>query len=370
MTSDSTDSLDNSTDAVGRTLRWGVLGTAGINDVVLPAMQASRYGRVTAIASRSQAKADEQAHRFGIATAHEGYERLLADPEVDAVYVPLPNFLHKPWVLAAIAAGKHVLCEKPMTLTASDADELRSAAAAAGVVLAEGFMYGHHPRYDRIRAILRSGEIGPVRGISATFTFDASDEVDITAFAGNPGGGAVYDVGCYLTHVARHLLAAEPTAVTASAQWSAAHGDIDMMTAALVEFGDVALLLQCGMWTADKDTVEVLGTTGRIEVPSAFFCAPGQEGFEVHVGDEHRTEVVPAPNQYALQADDLAAAVLHGTPLRYPAADAAANATVLEALLRSARTRTRVPLDATSRPPAGHDTAPAGPKPLTAQRPA
>ncbi len=356
------------TAAGGRTLRWGVLGTAGINDAVLPAIQGSQHGRVTAIASRSLAKAEDRARRFGITTAYEGYEQLLADPQVDAVYLPLPNYLHKPWVLAAVAAGKHVLCEKPMALTAGDAEEMAAAAEAAGVLLAEGFMYGHHPRYDRIRDILRSGEIGPVRSISAAFTFDASAELDLTAFAGHPGGGAVYDVGCYLVHVARHLLATEPTAVTASAQWSKEHGDIDMMTAALVELDDVTLLMQCGMWTADKDTVEILGSAGRIEIPSAFFCAPGREGFDVHVGEESRTEVVSAANQYSLQADDLASAVLFGTPLRYGRGDVTANTVVLEACLRSARTHARVPLGAASRPPSGHDTAPARPNPLTAQR--
>jgi predicted dehydrogenase len=333
--------------AAGR-IRWGVLGTAGIVDRVVPAMQQCRLGTVTAIASRAEERATTTAQRLGVPTSYGSYEELLADPAVDAVYVPLPNFLHREWVLAAIAAGKHVLCEKPMALTAADAHEMRAAADAAGVRLAEAFMYGHHPRYDRIEQILASGEIGPVRSITATFTFDASDEMDATAFAGHPGGGAVYDVGCYLTHVGRRLLHREPDAVTTSAQWSARHGDIDMLTAGLVEFGDVPLLLQCGMWAADKDWVEILGTAGRIEVPSAFFCAPGQEGFDVRVGDESRHEVVPAPDHYTLQADDLAATVLHGVPPRYPPGDAAANAAVLEACLRSARSRRRVAIQVTA----------------------
>ena len=327
-----------------RRLRWGVLGTAGINDAVVPAIQASELGEVTAIASRSPAKAEEHARRFGIPTAYEGYEVLLADPDVDAVYLPLPNHLHHPWVLRAVAAGKHVLCEKPMALTADQAGEMRAAADSAGVVLTEGFMYGHHPRYDRVREILRSGEIGPVRSISAAFTFDASDETGLTAFAGNPGGGALYDVGCYLLHVSRHLLEREPDAVTIAAQWSSAHGDIDMLAAGMLEFGDVPVLIRCGMWAADSDVVEVIGRRGRIVLPSAFFCAEGREGIEVHLGGQVRTELVAAPNHYSVQADDLARAALYGESPRYPGPDAAANLTVLQACLVSAREQRRVVL--------------------------
>lgn len=327
-----------------RRLRWGVLGTAGINDAVVPAIQASELGEVTAIASRSPAKAEEHARRFGIPTAYEGYEVLLADPDVDAVYLPLPNHLHHPWVLRAVAAGKHVLCEKPMALTADQAGEMRAAADSAGVVLTEGFMYGHHPRYDRVREILRSGEIGPIRSISTSFTFDAGDETGLTAFAGNPGGGALYDVGCYLLHVSRHLLEREPDAVTIAAQWSSAHGDIDMLSAGMLEFGDVPVLIRCGMWAADQDVVEVIGRHGRIVLPSAFFCAEGADGIEIHLGDEVRTEVIAAPNHYSVQADDLARAALYGDSPRYPGSDAAANLTVLQACLVSAREQRRVEL--------------------------
>jgi predicted dehydrogenase len=325
-----------------RRLRWGVLGTAGINDKVVPAIQASELGEVTAIASRSLDKARAHARRLAIPTAHDGYESLLADPDIDVVYLPLPNHLHHPWVLRAAAAGKHILCEKPMALTAAQAEEMRAAAAAAGVVLAEGFMYGHHPRYDRVREILMSGEIGPVRSISTAFTFDASDEPGLTAFAGNEGGGALYDVGCYLVHVSRLLLGREPDAVTIAAQWSPAHGDIDMLSAGLLEFGDIPVLIRCGMWAADQDTVEVVGKTGRLLLPSAFFCAEGSSGIEVHVGEQVRTEVIDAPDHYSTQADDLARAVLSGEPLRYPATDPAANLAVLEACLRSAREKRRV----------------------------
>jgi len=333
-------------------LRWGVLGTAGINHDTVPAIMAADGCEVLAIASRTQERARSEAEALGIARPYASYSALLSDPEVDAVYLSLPNFLHREWVLAAVAAGKHVLCEKPMAITASDAREMVDAARAAGVLLAEAFMYEHHPRYDRLHEIVRSGEIGAVRSISGTFTFDASDEMGLTAFAGHPGSGAVYDVGCYVVHAARRLLGTEPLAVTAYAQVSEPHGGIDMMTSALVEFpGDVALLLQCGMWTADEDSLHVLGSAGRIDVPSAFFCAEADGRFTVHVGDVERTETVPDARHYVVQAERFAAAVREGTPLRYPDDDPVLGAAVLEALTRSWQTHERVLIDTTAAGP-------------------
>jgi D-xylose 1-dehydrogenase (NADP+, D-xylono-1,5-lactone-forming) len=326
-----------------RRLRWGVLGTAGITARVVPAMARSEHGEVVAIASRRLDRAREQARLLGVPAAFGSYGELLADPAVDAVYIPLPNFLHREWVLAAVAAGKHVLCEKPLAITADEAQEMVDAAHAAGVLLAEAFMYGHHPRYDRLHEIVRSGEIGGIRSITGTFTFDASDEPEQTLFAGNPGSGATYDVGCYVLHAARTMLGTEPLAVTAHAQVSEAHGGIDMMTCALAEFPDgVSLLLQCGLWTADEDSLRILGSKGRIEVPSAFFAAPGAEGFTVQVGDRLRHEQVPDVDHYTLQADRLARAVLFGSPLRYPAQDPVRGAAALEACVRSLRSRSRV----------------------------
>ena len=324
-------------------LRWGVLGTAGITATVVPAIARSEHGQVVAIASRTIGRARDQARFLGVPTAYGSYGELLADPAIDVVYIPLPNFLHREWVLAAIAAGKHVLCEKPLAITAGQAQEMVDAADAAGVVLAEAFMYGHHPRYDRLHEIVRSGEIGEVRSITGTFTFDASDEPDATVFAGHPGSGATYDVGCYVLHAARTMLGAEPLAVTAHAQVSTAHGSVDMMTCALVEFPEgISLLLQCGMWAADEDSLRILGSKGRIEVPSAFFAAAGSEGFTVLVGDQRRDEQVPHADHYALQADRLARAVLFGSPLRYPAEDPVRGAAALEACVQSLRTRSRV----------------------------
>ena len=326
-----------------RRVRWGVLGTAGITERVVPAIALSEHSEVVAVASRDLGRAQDHAGLLGIPVAYGSYEDLLADPSIDAVYVPLPNFLHRAWVLAAVAAGKHVLCEKPLAITADEAQEMVDAADAAGVLLAEAFMYGHHPRYDRLHEIVRSGEIGQVRGITGTFTFDASDEPDLTGFAGHPGSGALYDVGCYVLHAARTMLGTEPLAVTAHAQRSETHGGIDMMTGALVEFPDgVSLLLQCGMWTADEDTLRILGSKGRIDVPSAFFATPGADGFTVAVGEHLRTELAEPVDHYTLQAERFAAAVLFGAPLRYAASDPVRGAAALEACVRSLHSQSRV----------------------------
>lgn len=333
-------------------LRWGVLGTAGINHAIVPAIQAAANCEVFAIASRSPERARQQADALGIPHSYGTYEAMLADPEVDAIHLSLPNFLHLEWVLAAVAAGKHVLCEKPMAITARDAQQMVDAARAAGVLLAEAFMYEHHPRYDRLHAIVRTGEIGDVRSISGTFTFDASDETGLTAFAGHPGSGAVYDVGCYVVHAARRLLGTEPLAVTALAQVSVPHGDIDMMTSALVEFpGDVSLLMQCGMWTADEDSLRILGSAGRIEVSSAFFCASGSVDFTVHNTSGARIEILPEATHYTVQAERFAAGVLQGSPLRYPDDDPVRGAAVLESLTSSWQTHERVLVGSTSAGP-------------------
>lgn len=327
-------------------VRWGVLGTAGITETVVPAMSRSACTEVVAIASRALDRAERTAQDLGIAKAYPSYDELLADPEIEAVYIPLPNFLHLRWVLAAAAAGKHILCEKPMAITADDARLMVEAATSADVVLVEAFMYGNHPRYDRIHQIIRSGEIGEVRAVRGTFTFNASDETDLTAFAGHAGGGSLYDVGCYVMHAARQLLAAEPLAVTANAQISPEHGDIDMMTSALVEFPNgVSLLLQCGMWAADEDTLTVLGSNGRIEVPSAFFAARGNDGFTVMVDGEVRHESAPDVDHYTLQADMVSQAVRSGSPVRYGSQDPVQGAAALEACITSLRTHTRVAIE-------------------------
>ncbi len=275
-------------------VRWGILGAASINSAMAPAIVTASNAELVAIASRTTARAEAAAREFGAGRAVSGYDALLADPDIDAVYIPLPNALHHEWVLRAAAAGKHVLCEKPMAVTAQDAREMTAACEAAGVLLAEAFMYAHHPRYARIAEILGSGEIGTPRAVLTTFSFDASDELDHSGFQGMPGSGAIYDVGCYAIDSARRLLRREPVAVTATAMESQLHGDIDLATSALVEFDDgLSLLFRVDMAGADTDTLEIIGSAGRIVVPHAFICGLDDGDFVVWTGDDARTEVSP-----------------------------------------------------------------------------
>jgi len=326
-------------------LRWGILGCAGIAiRSCIPGIQQSQTGVVAAIASRDLQKSQETAAKLDIPTAYGSYEELLDDPDIDAVYIPLPNHLHKEWTIRAAQAGKHVLCEKPAALNTAEVEEMVAACEEAGVQFAEAFMYRHHPRYERIQAIIASGEIGDVRGIHSTFTFNNPGDSKNVRFVKAWGGGSMYDVGCYPISVARLLLGREPEAVTTHALFSPDHDNVDMMMSGLVEFSDnVALTFDCGMWANFRNTLEVLGTTGRIEVPSAFVARTEEDGlFYVITGDGRREEQVPYVNQYALQADDMAYAAWGEKALRFAPSDAIRNMKVIDACLQSASERARV----------------------------
>lgn len=326
-------------------IRWGILGTASIaKRSVIPGIRDSRTGIVTAIASRDIHNATEAAKELNIPQAYGSYEQLLHDPDIDAVYIPLPNHLHKEWTIRAVRAGKHVLCEKPLALNAEEAREMAAAAESAGVRLAEAFMYRHHPRYVQIKEMIRSGAIGDIRGIHGTFTFNNAAAESNVRFYREMGGGALYDVGCYPISAARMLLDEEPEAVTCHAMFSPRHDHVDMMMAGLVEFPHhIALTFDCGMWAAFRNTLQILGTDGLIDVPSAFIAQQDASANFFVTDSEGRREIeVPHVNHYALQADDLGDSIHKGTPLAYNAWDSVKNMAVIDACLQSAQTRSRV----------------------------
>jgi xylose dehydrogenase (NAD/NADP) len=330
---------------VNRPVRWGVLGVAGITEATLPAMLASPAVELIGIASRDGARAKTAAERYGI-EPFDGYDALLADPRIEAVYLPVPNAQHAQWTIRAARAGKHVLCEKPLAVTEAEAQEIVTAATEAGVVLGEAFMYAHHPRFALIKEVIASGRIGAIRSIHTVFTFDASDELGHSGFQGAPGSGATYDVGCYAIHTARHLLNAEPEAVTAHASVSDRHGDVDMSTAMLMEFADgVSSTAQVGMWSADQDTIEITGATGRITVPHAFLCGPDDGDFTVSVDGVTEAVVVPAVDHYVSQVESFCATVRGEAPFPFGPDDAVAGVRVLEAVSASWRQRRRVVLN-------------------------
>jgi predicted dehydrogenase len=326
-------------------IRWGIIGCAGIaKRAVIPGIQQSETGEVSAIASRGLEKAKQTAEELNIPTAYGSYEELLADPNIDGVYIPLPNHLHKEWAIRAAEAGKHVLCEKPLAINASEAEEMVEACEKAGVVFAEAFMYRYHPRYTMIQDIIKSGEIGELRGIHGNFTFNNSKDMGNVRYKQEWGGGSLYDVGVYPISAARMLLDQEPQAATVHALFSEEHDNVDMMASGILEFDKgVALTFDCGMWAAFRNHLEILGTEGRIEVPSAFVVNQDEtDNFYVFTNDGRREVEVPRLNQYALQADALGRSIRTGEPLPFPATDAILNMKVLDACLTSAKERRRV----------------------------
>lgn len=328
-------------------LRFGILGCARIAvQAVIPAIQKSELGVVAAIASRDSEKAKQKAEELQIPVSYGSYEELLADSSIDAVYIPLPNHLHREWVIKAARAGKHVICEKPLSLSERHAVQMVEACEMFNVKLAEAFMYRYHPRYARIREIIRSGEIGEVRGLHGVFTFNNADAESDVRFHPEMGGGGLLDVGCYPISAARYLLGQEPEAATMHALFSPDHNNVDMMASGLVEFpGGVSLTFQCGMWADFSNTLDIHGTTGRIHLPAAFLTNDDNSpAFTVYANGQARIEEAASVNPYILQVDAFAKSILHGEPLIFDAWDAVSNMRVLEACLHSAKEKARIVL--------------------------
>jgi predicted dehydrogenase len=327
-------------------LRWGILGCAAIADrAVIPAIQASETGELVGIASRSEGKAKEKAEQFAIPKHYDSYEALLADADIDAVYIPLPNHLHLEWTLAAAKAGKHILCEKPLALNAEEAQRMVDYCKEAGVHLAEAFMYRHHPRIARVKEIIASGEIGELRAIRGVFTYNGAESKGDIRQVKAWGGGGLYDVGVYPLSAARWITGAEPEAVTAHALFSPEHDNVDMMASGLVEFaGGVALTFDCGMWASFRNELEIVGTKGSITLKPSFLPNKHNDGITVQVGDQLREEKPYAVDAYVAQADQFARVVWGHEEPAYPAQDAVANMKLVEACLESAHKRERISL--------------------------
>lgn len=320
-----------------RSLKWGVLSTANIGRAAVnPAIQASSNGELVAVASRDGERACTFAEAHGIPRAHGSYDALLEDAEIDAVYVPLPNGLHREWVIRLAEAGKHVLCEKPLALNEAECIEMEEAARANGVRLMEAFMYRFHPRIGRVRERIAAGDIGALRMIRSSFTFKLT-RADNIRWDPALGGGALMDVGCYCVNVSRTIAGAEPLEAQAFAKWS--DRGVDSELVGTLRFpGDVVAHFDCALTMERNEVFEAAGTDGVISVPSAFL--PGTDDAPIHIDrgrDGRSTDVVPGDDEYRLMVEHFAEAVLNDRPFRYPAAEAAANMRVIEALYRSAR---------------------------------
>ncbi|NBD28155.1 Gfo/Idh/MocA family oxidoreductase [Paenibacillus sp. T1] len=313
----------------------------------IPSVRSSDTHEIAAVASRDVTRARTFADKHGIPDAYGSYMELLADPNIDAVYVPLPNHMHREWTIHAARAGKHVLVEKPMAVSERDAVQMVEACEQFGVHFQENVMYRYHPRYDRIKEIVHSGEIGSVRAIHGVFTSDRSAMEGDIRFRQEMGGGGMYDIGCYLLSAARYVLEKEPAAATMQALFSPEHGGVDMMASGLVEFpGDAAFTFQCGLWADFANTLEIRGTHGTIRLPSAFSLRSDlSPDIQVTVRGEMRIEPFERGNQQLLLLNRFARAALYGEPEPVSPWDGVRTIRVIEACLASARDKRRVVIE-------------------------
>ena len=326
-----------------RTLRWGIVGTASIAEsAFIPAMQNSERGRVTAIAGRDANKARQMAERAGVEKSYGSYEELMQDSDIDAVYIPLPNHLHKEWTVQAARAGKHVLCEKPAALNAGEAEEMLKVCEEEGVLFAEAFMYRYGGKHARVREILESGEIGDLRSMHGVFNYCTPDDTGNVRFNRSMGGGSIYDIGVYPISAARMIAGCEPLWASAHAFFSSRHDDVDMAASGLLAFPDgLALTFECGMWSYNRSYFEITGTHGRIELPFMFGWRENPQ-IVVCTDRERREERLPEVNHYTLQADAFARAVFGEAKLPFASEDALHNMRAVDACLQSAREGRRV----------------------------
>jgi len=322
-------------------VRWGVLSTAKIGiDKVIPATAAAERCEVVAIASRDLERARAAASELGIARAFGSYEDLLADPDVDAVYNPLPNHLHAEWTIAAARAGKHVLCEKPLATTSADAERMIQACEAEGVLLMEAFMYRLHPTWEAVTSLVASGRIGELKTVQSWFSYFNDDPGDIRNLV-ETGGGALYDIGCYCVNLSRMLFGAEPERVGGSVLRDPVMG-IDVLTSGILDFGDVVATFTCSTRAEPDQRVHIYGTEGRISLEIPFNIPPDRPtrvsltaGGDPPVRPETEVFTFDPANEYTIQAERFAAAVLDGGRVPIPPSDAVGNLRVIEELFRS-----------------------------------
>lgn len=315
-------------------VRWGILGTARINRRLVPAFKASRRGQLAAIASRDLARAGAHAREYDIPRAVAGYQTLLDDPSIDAVYIPLPNTEHVRWTLAAIAAGKHVLCEKPLVLDPRDVDRIAAAASAAGVIVEEGFMYRHEPLTAKVVSLLNDGAVGSVRAIVSGFTFLIAGDGNIRL---DPalGGGALWDVGSYPVTYAQLIAGHEPTVAFGTAHWTSRGVDDEFMGMLRFDQGLTANIY--ASFRAEHRTwLEVLGTSGALTVPNPFRPGP-LETLELERGGKiERIEVAGSPIIFVREIDDFEARILDGAPAVVSLEESRRTAATIAALYQSA----------------------------------
>jgi len=324
-------------------VRWGIISTANIGtEKVIPGIMKSAHSEVAAIASRDLGRAKAAAQQLGIRKAYGSYEELLADPDIDAVYNPLPNHLHVPLTIAATKAGKHVLCEKPIGLNAADAERLRE--CPKDKIVLEAFMVRFHPQWARAREIVRSGELGQIRAIRAVFSYYNVDPQNVRNIA-DIGGGGIMDIGCYPVVGSRYLFEAEPKRVVSLIERDPTF-KTDILASVIADFGEGRQLsFICSTQSVGHQKIEVMGTKGRVEIIIPFNAPPDTPtAILIDTGANmdmslSRREILPACDQYTEEAEAFALAVLGQKPLAYGIEDAILNMRVLDAIFASERTK-------------------------------
>ena len=327
-------------------VRWGVLGNATIaRKCVLPAISASRNGTLRALGTRRPGEARSIVRDTRIQHLYDDYDRVLQDPDVDAVYIPLPNHLHLPWTLKALDAGKHVLCEKPLACSARQAQEMAAAARDSGRILMEAMMYRFHPRTHQVKALVDEGAIGTPRLVRAAFCFSMAPSLlksgDNHRLTSPMGAGCLLDVGCYAVGIARRLLGAEPSAVQAQAIYRN-DTDVDIHLVGTLRFPHGALAtIEASFCSGLQQTYTIVGSDGAIELPHNAFVPWEKDAFLRLRGKDQETGdaiKIPGADEYRLMVEHFADRVLTGADPAVTLADSIGNLTVLDALAEAART--------------------------------
>ena len=314
-------------------VRWGVLGVAKIAMVkVIPAMQRGELSQIAAIASRDLSKAKEASHKLGIPKAYGSYQELIADPEIEAIYNPLPNHLHVPWSIAAAEAGKHVLCEKPIGLNVGEALKLLTVRNRTGRKMGEAFMVRTHPQWLRTRELVRSGAIGELRSITSFFSYFNADPANIRNIR-EFGGGGLMDIGCYPINTSRFLFGEEPGRICATMERDPTMGT-DRLTSAILEFPSGQAIFTCSTQLTPYQRTLVFGTKGKIEIEIPF-NAPPDRATRIFVNGE--VEEFPVCDQYTIQGDRFSRAIREDTEVPVPLEDAVKNMAAIDAIVRSAK---------------------------------
>ena len=326
---------------MSKKIRWGVLSTAAIGvKQVIPAMQLGRYSTVTAIASRDLDRARKAADKLAIEKAYGSYEELLADPDIDAIYNPLPNQLHVPWTVKIAEAGKHVLCEKPLSMTLDEAKSLREVRDRTGVKIGEAFMIRSFTQWLRLQELIRSGRIGELRAVMAWFSYFNTDPANIRNQV-ECGGGALYDIGCYCIQSARTGFGAQPRRVVGLIERDP-QLQTDRLTSALLDFEKGQAIFTVSTQTVPYQRVHFIGTKGRIEIEIPF-NAPNDRPTRLWVDETGELfgsgivkEEFPTADQYTMQGDAFSRAILEGGEVPVSLEAGISNMAVIEAVFKSA----------------------------------